>query len=160
MIYTLLILPISIARFASFAGVRVPNAITFLADMIFALGGWFVPPSICIPPHIITPAPHLTADVLPSLGFANFIHFLRTRRYIPDVSTIPDLSTPRERLHKGSSRVNGITPSSRVNGITPFILTSCDTEERQDTIAAASDGEVTPSWSEMMSSEMLVPNRT
>jgi hypothetical protein len=51
----------SIARFASYAGARVPDAFTFLADVIFALGGRFVP-RLCLFPHIITPAPHQTAD--------------------------------------------------------------------------------------------------
>lgn len=35
----MLIVPISIARFASYAGARVPHGFTFLADLIFALGG-------------------------------------------------------------------------------------------------------------------------
>jgi len=34
--YTVLVVPISIARFASYAGVRVPNGFTFFADLIFA----------------------------------------------------------------------------------------------------------------------------
>jgi hypothetical protein len=38
-IYTVLILPMSIARFASYAGAHIPVAFTFLADFIFALGG-------------------------------------------------------------------------------------------------------------------------
>jgi hypothetical protein len=41
-IYTVLIVPISIARFASYAGAQVPVAVTFLADFIFALGGRLV----------------------------------------------------------------------------------------------------------------------
>jgi hypothetical protein len=41
-IYTVLIVPISIARFASYAGAQVPLAFTFLADLIFALGGTVV----------------------------------------------------------------------------------------------------------------------
>ncbi|KAH9993339.1 hypothetical protein BJV74DRAFT_884449 [Russula compacta] len=80
-IYTVLIVPISIARFASYAGASVPHGFTFLADLIFALG-----------------------------GFANLLLFLGTRRFIPDPNTIPDLSTPRSRLDKGSSRAVGITP--------------------------------------------------
>jgi len=79
--YTVLVVPISIARFASYAGVRVPNGFTFFADLIFALG-----------------------------GFANFLLFLGTRHFVPDVSTVPDLSTPRSRLDKHSSRFIGIKP--------------------------------------------------
>ncbi len=41
MTYTVLIVPISIARFASYAGARVPHGFTFMADLIFALGGQF-----------------------------------------------------------------------------------------------------------------------
>lgn len=103
--YTVLIVPISIARFASYAGARVPHGFTFMADLIFALG-----------------------------GFANFLLFLGTRRFIPDASMIPDLSTPRSRLDKESSQAIGITP---------FVLMSKDTEEKPPgmMIAAASDVE-------------------
>ncbi|KAI0264745.1 hypothetical protein BC834DRAFT_882401 [Gloeopeniophorella convolvens] len=79
--YTLLVVPISIARFASYAGHPVPQACTFLADLVFALG-----------------------------GFANLLLFLRTRRRIPDPATIPAFATPRARVEKGSPRAAGITP--------------------------------------------------
>jgi hypothetical protein len=36
--------------------------------------------------------------------------FLGTRRFIPDVDTVPDFSTPRTRLDKASSRILGISP--------------------------------------------------
>jgi len=79
-IYTVLIVPISIARFASYAGARVPDEFIFLADLIYALG-----------------------------GFTNLVLFFGTRRHIPDPSTIPDPSMPRLRLDK-ASRAGGITP--------------------------------------------------
>ncbi|KAH9968197.1 hypothetical protein BC827DRAFT_1152477 [Russula dissimulans] len=79
-IYTVLIVPISIARFASYAGAPVPDEFIFLADLIYALG-----------------------------GFTNLVLFLGTRRHIPDPSTIPDPSMPRLRLDK-ASRAGGITP--------------------------------------------------
>jgi hypothetical protein len=41
--YTVLIVPMSIARFASYAGAQVPVAFTFLADFVFALGGAVCP---------------------------------------------------------------------------------------------------------------------
>jgi len=111
----------SIARFASYAGAHVPVAFTFLADFIFALG-----------------------------GFANLMLFLGTRRFIPDVSTTPDLSTPRSRLDKSSPQAAGITP---------FVLTSWDAEDNPSVKTAAPDGEVAVSWSEVgMSSEMQDPN--
>jgi hypothetical protein len=73
------------------------------------------------------------------------IHFFSTRRYMPDVSTIPDLSTPRSRLDRSDS--------SRTVGITPFMARN---EGDKPTV---SDGEVTMSWSEeKMSSEMVDPD--
>jgi hypothetical protein len=36
--------------------------------------------------------------------------FLGTRRFIPDVNTVPDFSTPRTRLDKASSQILGISP--------------------------------------------------
>jgi len=80
-IYTVLIVPISIARFASYAGAQVPVAFTFMADFVFALG-----------------------------GFANLNLFLGTRCRVPNVATIPDLSMPRSRLDKQSPQAAGITP--------------------------------------------------
>lgn len=120
-IYTVLIVPISIARFASYAGAQVPVAVTFLADFIFALG-----------------------------GFANLMLFLGTRRFIPDVSTIPDFSMPRSRVDKGSPQAAGITP---------YVFTSWDAEGMPSVKTAGSDGEVTVSWSEVgVNSEMQDPN--
>ncbi|KAI0280376.1 hypothetical protein BGY98DRAFT_914694, partial [Russula aff. rugulosa BPL654] len=118
-LYTVLIVPISIARFAGYAGAHLPVAFTFLADLIFALG-----------------------------GFANLMHFLSTRRYIPDLSTMPDLSTPRSRLDRSNS--------SQTVGITPFTPLS---EGKPGRMTTVSDGEVTVSCSEdKLSSEKLDPN--
>ncbi|KAI9444252.1 hypothetical protein H4582DRAFT_1807503 [Lactarius indigo] len=78
--YTILIVPISIARFASYAGARVPSSFMFTADMIFALG-----------------------------GFVNLLLFLGTRRFIPDPQTTPDFSTPRSCPSKGQV-LFGVTP--------------------------------------------------
>jgi len=117
--YTLLIVPISIARFASYAGAGIPHGFTFVADIVFALG-----------------------------GFANLLLFLGTRRFIPDVGTIPDFSTPRSRVDKHAPLAVGITP---------FVLTPrYDAEEKPPEMrmmasaaAAASDGGVAfVSWSE------------
>jgi len=125
-IYTVLIVPISIARFASYAGARVPVAFTFLADVIFALG-----------------------------GFANLIHFHSTRRRMPDVTTMPDLSMPRSRMDKDSSHAFGITP------FTPMKSSDSDTDDKPGKMTTVSDGEVTVSWSvdvNKMSSEKLDPD--
>ncbi|KAI9458884.1 hypothetical protein BJY52DRAFT_1223290 [Lactarius psammicola] len=78
--YTILILPISIARFASYSGARVPDGFTFVADVIFALG-----------------------------GFVNLLLFLGTRRFIPDPQTTPDFSTPRSCPSKAQAS-SGVTP--------------------------------------------------
>jgi hypothetical protein len=144
-IYTVLIVPISIARFASYAGARVPAAFTFLADVVFALGGRFAPCLDVSSPHIITPAPHLTVAII-NLGLANLIHFYCTRRRIPDVTTMPDLSMPRSRLDKKDTlRAVGITPFT-----TPMSSdTTVTTEDRPGMVTTVSDGEVTvSSWSE------------
>ncbi|KAI0065276.1 hypothetical protein BV25DRAFT_1913882 [Artomyces pyxidatus] len=79
--YTVLITPITAARFAGYAGLHVPQGFTFTADLIFGLG-----------------------------GFANLILLLATRRFFPDLNTLPDLSTPRARLDKDSLAAVGITP--------------------------------------------------
>jgi len=76
-----LIVPISIARFASYAGARVPDAFTFLADVIYALGG----PS----PLTINPSDLMADGCHHNLGVANLVHYLNTRRSMPDISTMP-----------------------------------------------------------------------
>jgi hypothetical protein len=109
-----LIVPISIARFASYAGARVPDAFTFLADVIYALGG----PS----PLTINPSDLMADGCHHNLGVANLVHYLNTRRSMPDISTMPHFSTPRSRLDKEDRF--GITP------FRPFTLTSGDTEDK------------------------------
>ena len=97
-----------------------------------------------------TCAPCATSDHgFAVIGFANLMLFLGTRRLIPDVATIPDLSTPRSRLDKRSPQAAGITP---------FVLTSRDAEEGPSVMATASDGQVAVSWSERrLSAEMGEP---
>ncbi|KAI0251895.1 hypothetical protein BJV78DRAFT_396611 [Lactifluus subvellereus] len=115
-IYTVLIVPISIARFASYAGARVPPTFTFLADIVFALG-----------------------------GFANLLLFIGTRRFIPDINTVPDFSTPRSRLDKDSPRAFGLTP---------FLLMPNDAEDSLPKVPVVSDGDVSVSWSEEEKTEL------
>ncbi|EIM82103.1 uncharacterized protein STEHIDRAFT_171683 [Stereum hirsutum FP-91666 SS1] len=79
--YTILIVPITLARFISFAGSSVPPSITFLADFIFNLS-----------------------------GLVNLILVLTTRRLLPDLHTLPDLTTPRLKLDKDSPEAVGNTP--------------------------------------------------
>ena len=152
----MLIVPISIARFAKYAGANVPGAFTFLADLIFALGGTVVSPRPC-PRNQMADAVVGLPMIIKLTGFANLIHFLSTRRYIPDLSTMPDLSTPRTRLDRSnSSHTVGITP------FTPTLARSGDTEDNKPKgmMTTVSDGEVTVSWSEdkKMGSEMLDPS--
>jgi hypothetical protein len=89
----------------------------------------------------MTPAPHLTAAIV-NLGLANLIHFFCTRRRIPDVTTMPDLSTPRSRLDKKDTL--------RAVGITPFTPMSSDTvtADKPGMMTTVPDGEVPVSWSE------------
>jgi hypothetical protein len=75
--------------------------------------------------------------------------FLGTRSLVPDVATVPDLSTPRSRVDKQSPQAVGITP---------FVLTRRDAEEELSVMTTASDGEVTVSWSETrLNSDMREP---
>jgi len=62
-----LIVPISIARFASYAGARVPHGFTFLADLIFALGGLSF--LLLTDAHALhaTPTPDLICPISPSV---------------------------------------------------------------------------------------------
>lgn len=147
MLYTVLIVPISIARFAGYAGAHLPVAFTFLADLIFALGGRL---SLNPPHYYYHPCPTSDRQTVDSfaLGFANLMHFLSTRRYIPDLSTMPDLSTPRSRLDRSNT--------SQTVGITPFTPLS---EGKPGRMTTVSDGEVTVSCPEgKLSSEKLDPN--
>lgn len=109
--YTILIVPISIARFASYTGAHVPTGFTFVADLIFALG-----------------------------GFVNLLLFLGTRRFIPDLQTIPDFSTPRSCPSKGSSQV--------LFGVTPFVFTPREVGQQPAMMKVASERHASVSWSD------------
>lgn len=107
--YTILIVPISIARFTSYAGAPVPAGFTFMADMIFALG-----------------------------GFVNLLLFLSTRRFIPDLQTTPDFSTPRSRPSKGQV----------LSGVTPFVFTSPEVGAQTVMMTVFSERHAPVSWSD------------
>ena len=79
--------------------------------------------------------------------------FLGTRRFMPDVSTMPDFSTPRSRLDKDLPETYGITP---------FVLGPRDAEEKPDVMpvtATGSDGKVSVSLPDTKTeSGMETPN--
>jgi len=109
--YTILIVPISIARFASYAGASIPNGFMFTADMIFALG-----------------------------GFVNMLLFLGTRRFIPDLQTTPDFSTPRAQPRRGSSQV--------LFGVTPFAFPPPQLENQPAIMTVTSEKHASVSWAD------------
>ncbi|KAJ7199152.1 hypothetical protein GGX14DRAFT_373230, partial [Mycena pura] len=80
-VYTLLIIPISIARLSQFAGASVPFWATVLADVIFNL-----------------------------TGFANVVILLATRRLFPDTRDLPTFATARQAVRKSLFTRGGITP--------------------------------------------------
>ncbi|CAL1709087.1 unnamed protein product [Somion occarium] len=79
--YSILLLPVSIARLIEFGGREVPFWATILADFIFNLQ-----------------------------GFVNVMLLLGTRRFIPDTASLPMFSTPRKEVDFSSSEAVGITP--------------------------------------------------
>ena len=97
-VYTLLIIPIAVCRFADFAGRAVPFWLTIAADAVFNLNG--------------ASAPRPRARALTHgcrAGFLNVLLFGATYRRIP-LTYLPSLSAPRKSLW--------ITNY----GITPFVL--------------------------------------
>ncbi|KAL4247484.1 hypothetical protein ABKN59_007951 [Abortiporus biennis] len=79
--YTIFLLPVTIARFIEFGGEHVPFAATMFADTIFNLQ-----------------------------GIANVLIFIFIKRFIPDTSTLPEFSTPREEVDLNAATAAGITP--------------------------------------------------
>ncbi|KZT22746.1 hypothetical protein NEOLEDRAFT_1180657 [Neolentinus lepideus HHB14362 ss-1] len=78
--YSLLLLPIALARMTEFA-MRVPNWATILCDVIFNLN-----------------------------GFVNVILLVTTKQRLPDTDTLPSFATPRKSLDLSSPAAVGITP--------------------------------------------------
>lgn len=78
--YTILLLPVTIARFVMFSGRDVPFRATIFADFVFNLQ-----------------------------GVANVVLLLATRRLLPDTETLPIFS-PRKRVSVTSPEAFGITP--------------------------------------------------
>jgi len=75
--FTILLLPVAIARITSFAGHRVPFAVTIFADSLFNL-----------------------------TGLLNVILLVTTRRFYPDMD-LPEFNTPRNTAHQFLLMENG-----------------------------------------------------
>lgn len=60
----------------------------------------------CVATYVITHATHARTPT----GLVNLILVLTTRRLLPDLHTLPDLTTPRLKLDKDSPEAVGITP--------------------------------------------------
>ncbi|KAJ7484274.1 hypothetical protein FB451DRAFT_1392840 [Mycena latifolia] len=80
-IYTFLILPITIARLSQFAGANVPFGATVVTDVIFNL-----------------------------TGFANVLLLIATRKLFPDARELPEFATARKAVRKSLFKAGGITP--------------------------------------------------
>ncbi|KAH9896986.1 hypothetical protein C8Q73DRAFT_642830 [Cubamyces lactineus] len=78
--YTILLLPVTIARFVTFSGHDVPFRTTIFADFIFNLQ-----------------------------GAVNVIVLLATNRLVPDTKALP-IYAPRQRVSMSSPEAMGITP--------------------------------------------------
>ncbi|KAK7059797.1 Git3 domain-containing protein [Favolaschia claudopus] len=80
-VYTLLIVPISLARLSQFAGARVPFSITIIAAMIFNM-----------------------------TGFANVLLFASTRKLLPASDELPEFNVARKEIRKSVWVAGGVTP--------------------------------------------------
>ncbi|KAF7348657.1 Git3 domain-containing protein [Mycena venus] len=80
-VYTFLIIPITLARLSQFAGAHVPFWATVVTDIIFNL-----------------------------TGFANVLLFASTRKLLPDARELPDFSTARKDVRKSLWKAGGVTP--------------------------------------------------
>ncbi|KAI0372075.1 hypothetical protein BV20DRAFT_941023 [Pilatotrama ljubarskyi] len=78
--YTILLIPVTIARFVSFSGHNVSFRAMMFADFVFNLQ-----------------------------GLVNVVLLLTTRRFVPDTEALP-IFTPRKRISVSSPEALGITP--------------------------------------------------
>ncbi|THU91955.1 hypothetical protein K435DRAFT_862953 [Dendrothele bispora CBS 962.96] len=123
--YTVLLIPITITRLTHFGGHDVPFGVTIFADVVFNL-----------------------------TGFVNAIMLLVTTKLFPDMSTIPDFRTKRNKhltVYLG-----------RHGGVTPFTLERSETAEsweqgrmaaveRQVSRSTDNDGTSTPEMTDVSS---------
>ncbi|KAJ7599278.1 hypothetical protein C8J56DRAFT_916302 [Mycena floridula] len=79
--YSVLIVPIGLARLSEFAGAKVPSWATIVTDVIFNL-----------------------------TGLVNVLLFLTTHRLFPEIHSLPEYVTPRKQLSKSIYNRLGIEP--------------------------------------------------
>ncbi|OCB89111.1 hypothetical protein A7U60_g3710 [Sanghuangporus baumii] len=79
--YSLIIIPVALARLSSFADHRVPFWATITTDVIFNL-----------------------------TGLVNSILFISTRRILPDTAELPQFTTPRSKTMSDTEATYGVTP--------------------------------------------------
>jgi len=88
--YSILLLPVTIARFTAFGGHNVPFWATIVSDFIFNLQ-----------------------------GIVNVILLASTRHFIPDTTLLP-IFTPRREINLSTSEAYGITPFVLAEAVPPL----------------------------------------
>jgi hypothetical protein len=79
--YTVILIPISLARLVEFSGGQVPDWALIATDVLYNL-----------------------------TGFVNVIIFLATRRFFPDVGSLPEFTTPRKQFRDSFVASGGVLP--------------------------------------------------
>jgi hypothetical protein len=99
--YSLILVPISLARLVEFAGGTVPDWAPIVTDVLFNLQG---KPSLSsfLTQHQLTIHTHT--------GFVNVTLFLATRHFFPDVAVLPEFTIRRKEYSPGIVEAGGLTP--------------------------------------------------
>lgn len=108
--YSIVLVPIALARLSEFSGHKVPFWATVLTDIIFNLTGTYAPAR---PIALSCSYAHQTT------GFVNVVLWYKTHQRFPDTATLPEFSMRRKTL---------IMPFSK-SGVTPFTLMGSPTAE-------------------------------
>ena len=112
-VYSLLLVPVAITRFFQFGGAEIPFWATILTDTLFNLQGKLIDLSSCGVRDIHTF----------TVGLANAILLITTRRIMSETASLPSFSAPRKVID---------TSSSEAMGITPFVLPPPDPSDQQE----------------------------
>ncbi|KAJ6627629.1 hypothetical protein B0H10DRAFT_2210142 [Mycena sp. CBHHK59/15] len=117
-VYTMLLLPITIARLTQFAGGDVPFGVTVATDVVFNL-----------------------------TGFANVLLLIATRHLFPDARELPELSTARAKMRKSLFTAGGVTPFTIARSDTAerYSLERSDSLEQHRAARLARGGSARPS---------------